>query len=143
MKMKKIKCFLMKKQFSPLRDQWLYPEEERAVRGHLALCSDCRNAWGQYNQALDWIHHPASAEAASPNVWGRFHRSLEMEKKSWQVERQYEEEIVPLRWGGALALGLAAMLFLAVFVQSQQEEQDLAAQTFLTRSQYGKVLSVF
>ena len=143
MKMKKIKCFLIQKQFSPLRDQWLYPEEEREARGHLALCSDCRNAWGHYNQALDLIHKPASVEVASPNVWDRFNCSLTAEKKSWQVEHKYEEEIVPLRWGGALALGMAAMLFLAVFVQSQQEEQDLAAQTFLTRSQYGKVLSVF
>ncbi len=143
MKMKKIKCFLIKKQFSSLRDQWLYPEEEREVRGHLALCSDCRKAWGQYNQALDWIHQPASIGTVSPNVWGRLQCSLEVEKKNWSVERKYEEEIVPLRWGGALALGMAAMLFLTVMLQSQQEEQDLAAQTFLTQSQYGKVLSVF
>lgn len=144
MKMKKIDCYLTQKAFSPLRDQWLYPEEENKVLEHLKGCQECETSWQQYNVALDLLHEPLTeSQALSPRVWERFNDSLKKEKGEWLEEVRVEDQLVPLRWGSAFALGVAATLLLGLFLTEHHQIQEIAAQNFLTESQYGKVLSIF
>lgn len=75
-----------------------------------------------------------------PEVWVKFRARLEEEKEEtgW-----WREENRSLGFLGASAVGVAALLLVLNWATIHQEEENLALNNFLTKSQYGKVLVVF
>ncbi len=138
-------CSQVRRLFSSLRDEWLYPEEEQNVHAHLKMCKACEREWYLYNEALDWLRESTSktVESVSATVWSRFKEDRAENKKEWLQQYYYEKQIIPLRWSTAFALGVAVTLLAVVFLNGQDEIQNLAVQSFLTQDQFGKVVSLF
>lgn len=144
--MRKRGCHSYQKEFSRLRDGALSPETETALNLHIKECNRCAKEWKVYVQALDWMGETRESVMEVPAaVWARFNQQRAKEKKSWLAELKWQEELNPLKWGGALAFGVAACLLLMVFTFQQQQVQETAAQAFLTQTQtdFEQELSLF
>lgn len=134
-----MKCRKFQKQFSLYRDQMLQPLQKEAVDAHLKSCSRCSEAWQFFKRALSVFSRREKVQVP-PQVWVHFRMNLE---KGKQEERWWKEEARTLGWWGATAVSAAILLLLWNWTASYQQEENLALRSFLTKSQFGKVLVVF
>jgi len=134
-----MKCQQVKRQFSKFRDNMLSLAVKCLVEEHLKQCLACAKAWHCYNQVLGCVRRN-QLEKVPVTAWVHFKMRLEREQ---ETSRWWHEEAHRLRWFGASAVAVATLLLLLNWSVWQQEEESLAAQNFLTQSQFGKVLVVF
>ena len=134
-----MRCREVQKQFSRYRDQRLSVEEKQKVKEHLLGCVRCAREQEVYTWALTPLRRPEK-EKVPEAAWTAFRSRLQEEKTggAW-----WREEVQSLRLWGASAVAVATLLLLFNWTLVRQQEQQIAAQNFLTNSQFGKVLVVF
>jgi hypothetical protein len=75
-----MECEKVRDRFSSLLERELNPLEEKAVREHLAFCSECQKDFGKFEKTLHWLHSVEEAEVPG-GFLSEIHKKMEDQKK--------------------------------------------------------------
>jgi hypothetical protein len=103
-----MECEKVRDRFSSLLENGLDPLEEKTVREHLSLCSDCQKDLQRFDKTVRWVHSLKEAEVPDGFL-------IEIYKKMEERKRKVRSSSFPLRLP-VQAVAMVAIVFLVLYL---------------------------
>jgi hypothetical protein len=115
---KSMECEKVRDQFSALLERDITHEEERALREHLASCSECHEDFERFNKTINWLHSVEEVGVPEGFLSGiykkiedRKEKAPSSEKALWSWVKHPLHLKLPLQ-----AAGMVATVFLVIYI---------------------------
>ncbi len=106
--------------FAPMVDHELPPQQEAALKSHLATCEDCQQGFAKYSRAVALVRSVGREQAPADFTQQVLKRVRKRRRGLFgsQGERFFEQVSVPIE--AAILVIIAAMIGLLVFLFAGQ-----------------------
>jgi len=110
-------CEKVRDRFSSLWEKDLIPAEEKIVREHLSLCSECQKDFERFAKTMGWIHSVGEVEVPEGFLL-ELYKKIDERKKSSRVEKPKRKwSIFPTPFKlPAQAVAMVAIVFLVLYL---------------------------
>lgn len=116
--MKWMECQEVRDRFSSLIEGELNSSEEKAVREHLASCSECQKDFEKFEKTIRWLHSIGEADVPEGFLSG-IHKKMEAQKRmgltAGKVRPGWFNTLVQLKLP-AQAVAMVAIVFLVLYL---------------------------
>ena len=113
-----MECEQVRDRFSSLLERELNPSEEKAVREHLASCSECQRDFEKFEKTIHWLHSIEEAEVPD-GFLSEIHKKMEDQKKmgpmAGKVRPGWFNTLVRLKLP-VQAVAMVAIVFLVLYL---------------------------
>src|SRR5512136_1415102 len=113
-----MECEQVRDRFSSLLEGELNPSEEKAVREHLASCSECQRDFEKFEKTIRWLHSIEEAEVPD-GFFSEIHKKMEDQKKigpmAGKVRPGWFNTLVRLKLP-VQAVAMVAIVFLVLYL---------------------------
>ncbi len=113
-----MECQEVRDRFSSLLEGELNSSEEKAVRGHLAQCSECQKDFEKFQKTIRWLHSIEETEVPD-GFLSEIHKKMEEQKKMGLTAREarpgWFNTLVQFKLP-AQAVAMVAIVFLVLYL---------------------------
>ncbi len=113
-----MECEKVRDRFSSLLERELNPSEEKAVREHLASCSECQKDFEKFEKTIRWLHSIEEAEVPD-GFLSEIYKKREAQKKmgltAGKVRPGWFNTLVQLKLP-VQAIAMVAIVFLVLYL---------------------------